>query len=155
MWSGAILMADPRMESRWTPDPGFLIQDFLIQGPRRSRFANCTFGWVSSLGPDDMVPNRQVQLPTWGSGRGAPRDGAPRAPSLAFSGTPTDVLPDGVVLGGFSPPLAFDLHPLPVRVRRHGSRPRGQRPGGACHRLQHLFGRRPQHLLGHRPQHFP
>ena len=27
----AVPMADPRLEFHWTPDPGFLIQSFLIQ----------------------------------------------------------------------------------------------------------------------------
>ena len=29
-------MADPHLDYHWLPDPGFLIQFFLIQGPRRS-----------------------------------------------------------------------------------------------------------------------
>ena len=28
-------MADPQLEFHWLPDPGFLIQGFLIHGPRR------------------------------------------------------------------------------------------------------------------------
>ena len=31
----AIPTADPQLEPRWVPDPGFLIQGFLIQGLRR------------------------------------------------------------------------------------------------------------------------
>ena len=31
----AVPMADPQLEFHWTPDPGFLIQGFLIQCPHR------------------------------------------------------------------------------------------------------------------------
>ena len=35
MMAVAIPMADPQLEFRWLPDPGFLIRGFLIQGFRR------------------------------------------------------------------------------------------------------------------------
>ena len=36
MRAAAIPMADPRLEPHWLPDPGFLIQGFLVQGLRRT-----------------------------------------------------------------------------------------------------------------------
>ena len=36
----AIPMADPHLELHRLPDPGFLIQGFLIQGPRRTRISS-------------------------------------------------------------------------------------------------------------------
>ena len=36
----AIPIADPHLEFHWLPNHGFLIQDFLIQGPRRSQFGS-------------------------------------------------------------------------------------------------------------------
>ena len=36
MMTAAMPMADPRLEFHWLPDPGFLIQGFLIQCPRRT-----------------------------------------------------------------------------------------------------------------------
>ena len=44
MGAVVIPMADPQLEFHWLPDPGFLIQGFLIQGLRRS----CWLGVASA-----------------------------------------------------------------------------------------------------------
>ena len=60
MRAAAMPMADPHLVFHWLPDPGFLIQDFLIQGPRR-RAPSTTSGaphWGFLGGPNKVWGSR-------------------------------------------------------------------------------------------------
>ena len=47
----AIPMADSQLEFHWLPDPGFLIQGFLIQGPHRAEVREGEVAGGTGTGP--------------------------------------------------------------------------------------------------------